>query len=72
MYNSNTVVSDRQQKAMKSSIVVEDQLSFDATSLRSLGYVGGADVSFVKDDPVNACAALVVMSFPRLEVRELV
>lgn len=31
-------------------------------------YVGGMDISFVKGDDVNACAALVVCSFPDLEV----
>lgn len=32
-------------------------------------YVGGMDISFVKGDDVNACAALVVFSFPDLEVK---
>lgn len=32
-------------------------------------YVGGMDISFVKGDDVNACAALVVYSFPDLEVK---
>lgn len=31
-------------------------------------YVGGVDISFVKGDDVNACAALIVMSYPELEV----
>ncbi|OWF35936.1 endonuclease V-like [Mizuhopecten yessoensis] len=31
-------------------------------------YLGGVDISFVKGDDVNACAALVVVSFPSLEV----
>ncbi|XP_012410340.1 endonuclease V [Trichechus manatus latirostris] len=30
--------------------------------------VGGVDVSFVKGDSVNACASLVVLSYPELEV----
>ena len=54
---------------MKRNISLEDtRLSFDTESLGSLKYVGGADISFVKDDPINACAALVVLSFPSLEV----
>lgn len=32
-------------------------------------YIGGMDISFVKGDDVNACAALVVCSFPDLEVK---
>ena len=31
-------------------------------------YIGGVDISFVKGDNVNACAALVICSFPALEV----
>lgn len=31
-------------------------------------YVAGVDISFVKGDAVNACAALVILSFPDLEV----
>lgn len=34
-----------------------------------LTYVGGLDISFVKGDDVNACAALVVIHFPSLKVR---
>lgn len=30
--------------------------------------VGGVDVSFVKGDSVGACASLVVLSYPELEV----
>lgn len=30
--------------------------------------VGGLDVSFVKGDSVSACASLVVLSYPKLEV----
>ncbi len=33
-----------------------------------LRFVGGMDISFVKDDPENACACLVVLSFPDLKV----
>ena len=32
-------------------------------------YVAGVDISFVKGDDVNACAALVIMSYPGLEVK---
>ena len=34
----------------------------------NLNLVGGVDISFVKDDPDHACACLVVLSFPELEV----
>lgn len=31
-------------------------------------YIAGVDISFVKGDDVNACAALVVLSFPKLKI----
>ena len=34
----------------------------------NLNLIGGVDISFVKDDPDHACACLVVLSFPELEV----
>ncbi len=33
-----------------------------------LRHIGGVDISFVKGDSVNACAAFVVLSLPDLEV----
>ncbi len=59
------------------------QLSLESTCARAaaaalpgdltrphLQFIGGMDISFVKDDPINACACLVVLEFPSLEVRE--
>ena len=37
-----------------------------------LQYVGGVDLSFVKGDSVKACAALVVVKLPELEVTAFV
>ena len=34
----------------------------------TLERVGGVDLSFIKGDEVNACAQLVVLSYPDLEV----
>ena len=31
-------------------------------------YIGGVDISFIKDNSVDACAALVIISFPELKV----
>jgi len=39
-----------------------------SASSSELRYVAGVDISFIKNDPVNACAALVVLSFPDLQV----
>ena len=33
-----------------------------------LQFIGGVDLSFVKDDNVNACAALVIVEYPSLKV----
>jgi hypothetical protein len=36
-----------------------------------LRFVAGVDISFDKNDPTKACAAMTVLSFPSLEVRRL-
>ena len=35
---------------------------------KPLKYIGGVDISFVKGDDVNACAAFVVLDYPELKV----
>jgi deoxyinosine 3'endonuclease (endonuclease V) len=52
-----------EQNVLKGRLSLED--SFDVESVR---LVGGADISFVKDDPERACACLVVMRWPSCEV----
>lgn len=37
----------------------------------ALNLIGGVDISFPKGDADHACACLVVLNFPDLEVREL-
>lgn len=34
----------------------------------NLNLIGGVDISFPKEDPDHACACLVVLTFPELEV----
>ena len=49
--------------------MTEDQLDFEMGSdFKGLKYVGGVDISFIKGDDTNACAALVILSFPQLQV----
>ena len=36
---------------------------------RPLTYVAGVDISYVKNDDVNACAACVVVKLPNFDVR---
>ena len=72
----------REQKSLKRQMMlddVEDWAKFHITpenakdhpGRRALEYVGGVDISFVKGDNVNACAALVILKLPSLEVRKL-
>ena len=45
--------------------IVKEMLS---SSSSDTFYIGGMDISFFEGDNVNACAALVVCSYPDLEV----
>ena len=40
----------------------------DHPGRRSLEYIGGVDISFVKGDAINACAAFVIIKLPTMEV----
>ena len=42
--------------------------SDDGFRFNGLRYVGGVDISFKKETPNEACAMLVVLSFPELKV----
>ncbi|NXU35911.1 ENDOV Endonuclease, partial [Drymodes brunneopygia] len=59
----------REQARLKGSVVEEDteewQKDPDFTGLER---VGGVDLSYVKGDESRACASLVVLSFPALQV----
>jgi len=64
---------EAQQRALRDRIVDTDAEAWDLTDDPSPGStplrrVGGVDVSFVKDDPDTACAALVVLEFPSLRL----
>ncbi|XP_019904984.1 endonuclease V isoform X4 [Esox lucius] len=60
---------ESEQASLRQLMVEEDtedwQRSPDFTGLER---VGGVDLSFVKGDDVNACAQLVVLSYPDLEL----
>ena len=36
--------------------------------VKPLKYIGGIDISFIKNNEVDACASFVVLSFPQLDV----
>ena len=65
----------REQAQLKKLLVVED--SPEITKIMSSSnhenpsesfFIGGVDISFVKGDNLNACAALIVVDFPELKV----
>lgn len=58
-----------EQASLRQQVLEEDtedwQRELDFSGLER---VGGVDLSFIKGDNVNACAQLVVLSYPNLEV----
>ncbi|XP_063562092.1 endonuclease V isoform X10 [Gorilla gorilla gorilla] len=59
----------REQARLKAHVVDRDTETWQRDpAFSGLQRVGGVDVSFVKGDSVRACASLVVLSFPELEV----
>ncbi|XP_034881732.1 endonuclease V isoform X6 [Mirounga leonina] len=59
----------REQARLKALVVDRDTEAWQRDAAFSgLQRVGGVDVSFVKGDSVSACASLVVLSYPELEV----
>lgn len=58
----------RTQDEMKQRLEVSDRIDFDANTFENLRYVGGVDLSFMGEGSEIACAALVVLSFPSLDV----
>ncbi|XP_019939534.1 endonuclease V isoform X3 [Paralichthys olivaceus] len=58
-----------EQARLRQQVVEEDTEDWQATpGFSGLKRVGGVDLSFIKGDDVNACAQLVVLSYPDLEV----
>lgn len=61
--------SYREQCELKKKLITADVRDwFDDEKKIRLKYVGGVDISFMKNDKEHACAALVVLSLPKLEV----
>ncbi|XP_038983958.1 endonuclease V isoform X3 [Phoenix dactylifera] len=68
----------RAQDLLKGKLIVEDDFtwiipSHDSSSLEGfktekLKYIGGVDISFLKEDPSTACAALVILDADTLNV----
>ncbi|VAI92507.1 unnamed protein product [Triticum turgidum subsp. durum] len=68
----------RTQDALKGRLVLEDDFEWSLPSASSnsdqgdarskLKYIGGVDISFLKEDPSTACAAVVVLDANTLEI----
>ncbi|XP_037259651.1 endonuclease V isoform X5 [Falco biarmicus] len=60
---------EREQARLKTSVVEEDTEEWQKDSrFTGLERVGGVDLSYIKGDDTSACASLVVLSYPALEV----
>lgn len=71
---------EREQVLMKEKLItincedwqrkIEDNKSTyeSGDEIEGLEYIGGVDISFIKGDDVNACASLIVLNYPELEV----
>ncbi|WOL05512.1 hypothetical protein Cni_G14241 [Canna indica] len=66
------------QESLKKQLILEDDFSWEVPSqgwasedglrTKKLKYIGGVDISFLKEDPSVACGALVVLDGETLEV----
>ncbi|XP_035993002.1 endonuclease V isoform X4 [Fundulus heteroclitus] len=60
---------EREQERLRQQVVEDDTEDWQRSpGFCGLQRVGGVDLSFIKGDEVNACAQLVVLSYPSLEV----
>ncbi|KAM6403396.1 endonuclease V isoform 3-T3 [Rhynochetos jubatus] len=60
---------EREQARLKAGVVERDTEEWqEEPGFRGLERVGGVDLSYIKGDDTSACASLVVLSFPALEV----
>lgn len=58
-----------EQEDLKRQVLERDTEEWQrAGGFTGLQRVGGVDLSFIKGDDVTACAQLVVLSYPQLEV----
>ncbi|XP_034960044.2 endonuclease V isoform X1 [Zootoca vivipara] len=60
---------ERDQAQLKADVIDQDTQEWQSTpSFAGLERVGGVDLSYIKGDDTRACASLVVLSYPDLEV----
>ncbi|XP_060700457.1 endonuclease V-like isoform X5 [Hemiscyllium ocellatum] len=60
---------ERQQMKLKEQMIDHDTEDWQSNEVfEGLERIGGVDLSYIKGDEVNACASLVVLSYPDLKV----
>ncbi|KAG8564901.1 hypothetical protein GDO81_012623 [Engystomops pustulosus] len=60
---------EREQGILKDRLITDNTETWqDSPQFRGLERVGGVDLSYVKEDDTTACASLIVLSYPDLEV----
>ncbi|KYR01708.1 endonuclease V [Tieghemostelium lacteum] len=53
------------QNSLKQQLILTDNVTW---SLNELRYIGGVDISFVKDNNEDACACLIVLEYPSMNI----
>ncbi|XP_052456729.1 endonuclease V isoform X3 [Carassius gibelio] len=60
---------EREQALLRESVKEEDTEDWQRSpDFNGLERVGGVDLSFIKGDDINACAHLVVLTYPQMKV----
>ncbi|XP_076871620.1 endonuclease V-like isoform X2 [Brachyhypopomus gauderio] len=60
---------EREQARLKGRLLEEDTEAWQkSASFSGLDRLGGVDLSFIKGDDLNACAQLVVLSYPNMKL----
>ncbi|XP_069808182.1 endonuclease V isoform X2 [Dendropsophus ebraccatus] len=60
---------ERKQNALRDRLITSNTETWqNMPNLQGLERIGGVDLSFVKEDETIACASLIVLSYPDLEV----
>ncbi|XP_073538709.1 endonuclease V isoform X4 [Phyllobates terribilis] len=60
---------ERQQSILKESVITSNTEPWqNSPDFHGLKHIGGVDLSYLKEDDTSACASLIVLSYPDLEV----
>uniref|UniRef100_A0A670HTI0 Uncharacterized protein n=1 Tax=Podarcis muralis TaxID=64176 RepID=A0A670HTI0_PODMU len=66
----SSIMFHSDQAQLKADVIEQDTQEWQSNpSFAGLERVGGADLSYIKEDDTSACASLVVLSYPDLENR---